>query len=715
MTLTCRIPYFIIICYELIYSLPAFTRGLDTDLECLKAFQASVQDPNARLSRWGSSNDSAGFVCGLYGVSCWNMGESKIMGLSLREVGLSGDPFTPGLAKCTSLQTLDLSSNSFSGPLPSHLCQLLPYLTSLDLSHNQFSGDIPSSLKDCLYLDNLQLHHNLFTGQIPWQLASLPHLFQLDLSHNLLSGPIPSPFTPHSSSSSSSSSSLPNSSYPAASFSDNPQLCGPPLSSTCSPTPHLTDSIETALGLLPLLLLLLVFIAIAFRRYSQVTRSKLISDINTQGVFEPHLTLSWQSLQQATSGFSHANVLGVGGSATVYKGQLPNDQMIAIKMLHRENNTLSCDVQKQFLTELEVLGKLRHRNLVKILGYHFNWQDRTMAIILDFMPMGSLDTFLHNSKTLPRAILGDSQQQQLVNCPKMDWHTCLGILLGIAEGLSYLHHEYDGKRSVIHGDLKPGNVLLDAEMEAHIADFGLARMVRATNTTSMPTPSQRRVVSLSGHWWSFGYTAPEYVQQGVVSRKSDVFSFGVMMLEMLTGERPNSAKLEEGQTLAEWVGEALAREAAAIEAVVAPELKQGSDWEAGAERWKDPFDRDKPMGTNFGKGGMKKLVDDMATSHAILVVEVATYGLKVEPLMNKESKSFEGAYEEIGDLWPNAMELATKRKLIKETLHEAGECIQMETSWDNPKDALSVHAYITKCIAHEAIVEEKQRLRTLLL
>ncbi|MCO5575296.1 hypothetical protein L7F22_029096 [Adiantum nelumboides] len=116
-----------------------------------------------------------------------------------------------------------------------------------------------------------------------------------------------------------------------------------------------------------------------------------------------------------------------------------------------------------------------------------------------------------------------------------------------------------------------------------------------------------------------------------------------------------------------------------------------------------------PMGTNFGKGGMKKLVDDMVASHAISAVEAAAYGLKVEPSMNRESKSFDGAYEEIGDLWPTAMELAAKGKLTKETLHEAGDCIRMETGWGDPVDALSIHAYITKCKAHEAIVEEKRR------
>ena len=108
-----------------------------------------------------------------------------------------------------------------------------------------------------------------------------------------------------------------------------------------------------------------------------------------------------------------------------------------------------------------------------------------------------------------------------------------------------------------------------------------------------------------------------------------------------------------------------------------------------------------PLAPNFGKGGMRKVVDDMGVSHAISAVEAAAYGLKVDPI--------EGVYDEIGDLWPNAMELAAKGKLPKDTLHEAGDCIRMETGWDDPVDALSVHAYITRCKAHEAMVEEKRR------
>ncbi|KAI5070141.1 hypothetical protein GOP47_0014484 [Adiantum capillus-veneris] len=536
--------------------------------ECMEAFTRSV----VNVTSVSIAQPCADALC--LGVQLWHQNDGQLWSLRLPNAGLAGNPFPPGLSKCnSSLQDLELPSNFFSGPLPSDLCRRLPYLTELDLSHNQFSGPIPSSLKACLYLNSLSLQGNRFSGPIPSELASLPRLRLLNLSGNSLSGPIPSSFYSISSSSSSSSpsSSLESlaSKFPASAFTGNPGLCGPPLPIMCTDYgqfPHSSILIIVIAFLLLICLLVLGFILDIHHRLVIGSKdASATASFPVELMFDSHLRLSWKSLQQATSGFSHANILGVGGSATVYKGQLPNDQMIAIKVLQKEDNTLlySTDLQNQFLTELDVLGKLRHRNLVRILGYCFN-MNNTMAIILDFMPMGSLEAFLHNNRALPE-----------MQCSKTDWDARFQILRGIAEGLAYLHHEYDGTRCVIHGDLKPGNVLLDAEMEAHIADFGLARMVRATNTTSVPTPSRQRVLA-NGHWWSFGYTAPECAQQGVVSRKSDVFSFGVTMLKVLTGERPSSAKLEEGQTLADWVGEALARGSGAIDAVVASELKKGN-------------------------------------------------------------------------------------------------------------------------------------------
>lgn len=273
-------------------------------------------------------------------------------------------------------------------------------------------------------------------------------------------------------------------------------------------------------------------------------------------LFQTHIQLTWEELQRATASFNRARIVGSGGSSTVYKGRLLDGRQIAVKLL-RDDLGLLHTPKQLFLTELAVLGKLRHRNLVKILGYI-----DSMAVILDYMPMGSLDAFLH-----PDANSRNNQPRSSFSSNIVDWKARLSILLGIAEGLAYLHHEYDGKLCVIHGDLKPSNVLLDENMEAHIADFGLATIVGALNSTMG--------LSKALPCWSIGYTAPECVQQGVVSRKADVFSFGMIMLEVMTGERPSSRRLKEGESLVEWVSRALAEGAA--ERVVAPALASDAD------------------------------------------------------------------------------------------------------------------------------------------
>ncbi|KAI5061332.1 hypothetical protein GOP47_0023837 [Adiantum capillus-veneris] len=530
----------------------------DTEL-CLKAFKSSVLDHSGILhSQWNFSHGICDY--GFWpGVSCWgNRDDVQVMSLMLSGAGLAGNPFPAGLSKCgLGLVQLDLSKNNFSGLLPPNLCQMLPYLTTLNLSFNDFSGEIPLGLKDCLFLHSLDLQGNRLSGPIPPYLATglIPHLLSLNLSSNSLSGPIPFPFI------------LNGTSLPASAFDHNPQLCGLPLTLPCSTTHHHNNHLIEILVPIAALLLLLPFIVMALRLWSWWWQSHSLARRTQMSasfhMFDGHLRLSWKNLQQATSNFSHANILGVGGSSTVYKGKLANGKVLAIKVLQSSKAVHSSDVEKQFMTELEVLGKLRHRNLVRILGYCYNGQE-TMAIILDFMAMGSLDALLHN-QSLPG---------QQIN---MGWKSRLYILRSIADGLAYLHHDYDGKHCVIHGDLKPGNVLLDEHLVAHIADFGLAKFVGATKTTSVPLALSRESVSASkAQWWSFGYTAPECAQQGVMSRKADVFSFGVIMLEVMTGERPGSYKLKEGQTLADWVGTALA--SGIVDDVVASGLKVEQNW-----------------------------------------------------------------------------------------------------------------------------------------
>jgi hypothetical protein len=191
--------------------------GSDRDVQCLKAVQQSVVDPNGVLkSTWifTDSMPGSGYICQFTGVECWHPDENRVLALRLSNLGLQGQ-FPEGLKNCTSLMGLDLSSNNFSGPIPSDISQLVPFLTSLDLSYNSFSGDIPVSISIMPYLNTINLQGNQFSGKIPWGFALLDRLTSFNVADNLISGFIPSGL----------------SKFPVSSFTGNVELCGTPLDS----------------------------------------------------------------------------------------------------------------------------------------------------------------------------------------------------------------------------------------------------------------------------------------------------------------------------------------------------------------------------------------------------------------------------------------------------------------------------------------------------
>ncbi|XP_028789928.1 cysteine-rich receptor-like protein kinase 10 [Neltuma alba] len=235
------------------------------------------------------------------------------------------------------------------------------------------------------------------------------------------------------------------------------------------------------------------------------------SSLNTDLPIVPLL-----AIQHSTHHFSEDSKLGEGGFGPVYKGTLPNGKEIAVKRLSQTSGQGS----QEFMNEVIFIAKLQHRNLVRLLGCCM--EENEKLLVLEYMPNSSLDSHLFNEE----------------NRKKLDWKQRLHIINGIARGLLYLHE--DSRLKVIHRDLKASNILLDYEMNPKISDFGLARTFEGVQNQQ----NTRRIMG------TYGYMAPEYAMEGLFSVKSDVFSFGVLLLEIICGKRISGFYLSEhGQSL----------------------------------------------------------------------------------------------------------------------------------------------------------------------
>ncbi|KAK2977250.1 hypothetical protein RJ640_005512 [Escallonia rubra] len=210
-----------------------------------------------------------------------------------------------------------------------------------------------------------------------------------------------------------------------------------------------------------------------------------------------------ETIITATDDFSAAKKIGQGGFGPVYKGQLSNGQQIAIKILSKNSGQGTAE----FKNEALLIAKLQHRNLVKLLGCCIENEKR--ILVYEYMPNKSLDYF----------IFDETKKSQL------DWKKRHDIIVGIARGILYLHQ--DSRLKIIHRDLKASNILLDEELKPKISDFGTARIFQGDQTEA----NTNRVVG------TFGYMSPEYALDGLFSIKSDVFSFGVLLLEVISGKK----------------------------------------------------------------------------------------------------------------------------------------------------------------------------------
>ena len=243
------------------------------------------------------------------------------------------------------------------------------------------------------------------------------------------------------------------------------------------------------------------------------------------------LRLSLADIRRITDNFASVNVIGAGGFGTVYKGMLPDGRVVAVKKLLANSSSLK-QGNREFVAEMETLGKVKHRNLVSLLGYCSAGPDEKL-LVYDYMPNGSLDMWLRNNKTLASSE---------TNILSLEWSKRWTIVLGTAQGLAFLHHGCIPH--VIHRDVKASNILLDSSFEPKVSDFGLARLMCACDTH----------VS-TGIAGTFGYIPPEYGQSWKVTLKGDVYSYGVILFELLTGKAPTGSEFKEaeGGNLVGWV------------------------------------------------------------------------------------------------------------------------------------------------------------------
>ncbi|XP_072969161.1 uncharacterized protein [Typha angustifolia] len=394
------------------------------------------------------------------------------------------------------LLVLNLSRNDLSGPLPAEFGNLRS-VQVIDMSYNELSGKIPEELGQLQNIGTLILNNNNLLGEIPIQLTNCFSLTSLNLSYNNLSGHIPL--------------SKNFSRFPLESFLGNPMLYGNCLGPSCGHfinRPRVTISRAALVCIILGCIMLLSMTVVAICRANQPRPSVKGSTKALQGppkliVLQMDMAIhTYDDIMRLTENLNEKYIIGYGASSTVYKCVLKSGKAIAIKRLYSQypHNI------REFETELETIGSIRHRNLVSLHGYSLSPHGN--LLFYDYMENGSLWDLLH----------GPSKKV------KLDWDTRLKIAVGAAQGLAYLHHDCNPR--IVHRDVKSSNILLDENFEAHLSDFGIAKCVSAAKTHAS--------TYVLG---TIGYIDPEYARTSRLNEKSDVYSFGIVLLELLTGKK----------------------------------------------------------------------------------------------------------------------------------------------------------------------------------
>ncbi|XP_021973645.1 receptor kinase-like protein Xa21 [Helianthus annuus] len=432
---------------------------------------------------------------------------------------------------------LNLSQNNLFGSLPTEVGDL-KMLSALDLSYNNLSGNIPSSLGSCGSLTSLSLKGNLFQGMIPPSLSSLKGLVELDISHNNLSGQIPRFLERFlleylNLSYNDFEGEVPQlgvfANASAFSILGNSRLCGGVVElglPKCKETKKHKEKFPVFVIIILIASSLFTIICLAYAWCKKKSKSRP----SQSSMRDRFLKISYAQLLKATNGFSETNLIGNGGFSSVYKGVLNenDDTLVAVKVLRLQNR----GAERSFMRECEAWRNIRHRNLLRIItscsSIDFQGND-FKALVYEFMPKGSLHDWLYTSEGTSR----------------LNYIQITNILADVASALDYLHNHC--VPIVVHGDLKPSNILLNDEMVAHVGDFGLARFLGTTSYQNSST----------GIRGTIGYAAPEYGLGSDMTTNGDVYSFGMLLLEVMTGKKPTDDIFNEGHSLHKFASMAL--------------------------------------------------------------------------------------------------------------------------------------------------------------
>ncbi|GLT78316.1 hypothetical protein SLA2020_498560 [Shorea laevis] len=458
--------------------------------------------------------------------------------LDLHNLNLVGE-IPKNISNCRFLRELDVSGNSLEGEIPDTLYNV-SNLEILDLHHNRLTGSIPLSLGNLSKVQFLDLSQNLLSGQIPSSLGNLKMLTHFNLSYNNLSGVIPAIQILQS--------------FGASAFIDNPWLCGSPLDKPCSAIGGGTTSTSGKTKVLSVSAIVAIVAAAVIltgvcvvtimnirARRSKKDEATLVVEstplastdssviIGKLVLFSKSLPSKYEDWEAGTKALLDKDCLIGGGSiGTVYRTNFEGGVSIAVKKLETLGRIRN---QDEFEQEIGQLGNLQHPNLVSLQGYY--WSSTMQLILSEFIPNGNLYENLHGLN-YPGTSTG-------VGNSGLHWSRRFGIALGTARALSYLHH--DCRPPVLHLSIKSTNILLNENYEAKLSDYGLGKLLPIFDNHGL-TKFHNAV----------GYVAPELAQSLRLSEKCDVYSFGVILLELVSGRKPvESPTANEVVILCEYV------------------------------------------------------------------------------------------------------------------------------------------------------------------